>query len=368
VGLQPLLQKHQIKPAPELEADLAEMRHLEETVLLVEMDRRSVAGIHTGNHHMLAHIGREGEQGLQQLAADTSFAIVLVYMDRMLDGKLVAGPCPKVAKRGETQYVPIRSRNKNRKSSCRATPDPLQAVILGRGCVAVDSCRVGNHLIINGKDSGDIVFVRGPDQHDLQSKLISTIIDKMTTIVNDIDARLSRRIRAEREQRSWTLSDLAAASGVSKAMISKIERGGTSPTAALLGKITGAFGISLSSLFMEETGTSQKLRRKAEQEWWTDPESGQRRATISPPAAHLLELVKSDLPPNARIDYPAMSYNGVLQQIWMLSGTLTFQEGETIHVLKAGDCLELSEPLSTSFRNMSDTQVCSYLVAKTKQK
>ena len=189
----------------------------------------------------------------------------------------------------------------------------------------------------------------------------------MTTIVNEIDASLARRIRAERGQRSWSLGDLAHASGVSKAMISKIERGETSPTAALLGKLTGAFGISLSSLFSVETARASKLRRKAEQEWWTDPESGQRRATISPPAAQLLELVKSELPPNARIDYPSMSYRGVLQQIWMLSGTLTFHEGEIVHVLKAGDCQELSEPSNTSFRNMSDTQACSYLIAKTKR-
>ena len=51
---------------------------------------------------------------------------------------------------------------------------------------------------------------------------------------------LARRLRLEREARGWSLAELAARSGVSKAMISKIERDEVSPTAALLGRTSGA--------------------------------------------------------------------------------------------------------------------------------
>ena len=59
---------------------------------------------------------------------------------------------------------------------------------------------------------------------------------------------IARRIRAERTQRDWSLAELAQRSGVSKAMLSAIERGETSPTATLLVRIAAAFGVTLSAL------------------------------------------------------------------------------------------------------------------------
>ena len=56
-----------------------------------------------------------------------------------------------------------------------------------------------------------------------------------------IDGRIGARIRAEREGRGWSLTDLAGRAGVSRAMIHKVERGASSPTAQLLGKLSGAF-------------------------------------------------------------------------------------------------------------------------------
>jgi transcriptional regulator with XRE-family HTH domain len=189
----------------------------------------------------------------------------------------------------------------------------------------------------------------------------------MSNISYNLELRLAQRIRTERENKAWSLADLAALSGVSKAMISKIERGEVSPTAALLGKLSGAFGLTLASMLSDPSEPPSKVRRKQDQQWWTDPESGQYRTTLSPPAAHQLQLVQSELPPNARINYPALSYIFIVQQIWVMSGTLTFQEGSTVHVLEEGDCIELSEAAECSFRNMSKSKKCTYLVAITRR-
>ena len=59
-------------------------------------------------------------------------------------------------------------------------------------------------------------------------------------IQNDIDATLGARIRLERESRGWSLTELARRAAVSRAMIHKIERGESSPTANLLSKLSGA--------------------------------------------------------------------------------------------------------------------------------
>ena len=99
----------------------------------------------------------------------------------------------------------------------------------------------------------------------------------MSTIVDDPTLAIARRLRAEREARGWTIADLAALSGVSKAMISKIERGEASPTASLLVKIAAAFGLPLSLLLARAEGEASRISRADDQQRWQDPESGYRR-------------------------------------------------------------------------------------------
>lgn len=184
----------------------------------------------------------------------------------------------------------------------------------------------------------------------------------MSTIVNDLNARLADRIRGERERRGWSLADLAERAGVSKAMISKIERAEASPTAVLLGRLSGAFGLTLSNLLSLAEGSGPRLRRKAEQEQWRDPATGFLRTAVSPPGAGPLELVQGELPPGVAISYPAAAYRFISQQIWVLDGALQFHEGETVHDLKAGDCLALAGAADCTFRNTGAVP-CRYLVA-----
>src|SRR5689334_10871749 len=75
----------------------------------------------------------------------------------------------------------------------------------------------------------------------------------MSTLLDDITLKIAARIRGERTARRWSLDDLAERSSVSKAMISKIERAEASPTAALLGRLSSAYGITLSALLAEDS-------------------------------------------------------------------------------------------------------------------
>ncbi len=179
---------------------------------------------------------------------------------------------------------------------------------------------------------------------------------------------LARRLRLEREARGWSLGDLAARSGVSKAMISKVERAEASPTAVLLGRLSGAFGLTLSTLLARAEGETGQLRRAASQPVWVDPGSGYRRRQLSPlMAEHPLDLTEVELPAGAEIAYPAASYAFLRQMIWMLDGTLTFREGEATHILEAGDCLALGAPADCTFANRSGRS-CRYLVAVVRQR
>ena len=186
----------------------------------------------------------------------------------------------------------------------------------------------------------------------------------MSIIVDDLDTRLGARIRIERENRGWSLTDLAQRSGVSRAMINKVERGEASPTVSLLGRLAGAFGLTLSMLLARtETELVGRLVRANEQSRWTDPETGYIRRQIAPaPGSDIpLDVVQVELPAGASVTFPARNYASVRQLIWMSDGSLTFIEGEVVHALGAGDCLELGPPTDCTFRN-DQSVPCRYVV------
>jgi len=197
-------------------------------------------------------------------------------------------------------------------------------------------------------------------------------------------AAFGERLRTERHARSWPIERLAVASGVSRAMISKIERGESSPTAVVLGKLSAALELSVSELLGpggtgpanltgKETGAGGAgdpapgggvVRRAADTPEWRDPDTGYLRRQVSTPRfpAAVTEVT---LPPGARVPYPAGAYAFIAQLVWVLSGQLTLTDGPAVHALAAGDTFELGEPRPREFRN-DGTGDCRYLVVVTR--
>ena len=66
-----------------------------------------------------------------------------------------------------------------------------------------------------------------------------------------IEHRVADRIRALRAERGLTLGALAERSGVSRSMISVIERAESSPTASVLDRLAAALGVTIATLFAE---------------------------------------------------------------------------------------------------------------------
>lgn len=185
-------------------------------------------------------------------------------------------------------------------------------------------------------------------------------------IDDSLSERLAATVRGARQERSLSVAALAENAQVSRAMVGKIERGEVQPTAALLARLSGALGMTLSELVARAEGDAGRLARQAQQPVWIDPDSGYRRRAVSPPSGGPLELVEVDLPPGATVAMPAETYAFIHQQIWVLSGTLHFREGPVDHQLDAGDCLQLGPPAPCAFINDGD-QTCRYLVALIKR-
>jgi transcriptional regulator with XRE-family HTH domain len=181
----------------------------------------------------------------------------------------------------------------------------------------------------------------------------------------DTQARLAARLRHLRTDQSLTLDALARRAGVSRAMISLIERGESSPTAAVLDRLAAGLGVTIASLFADETRPdASPVARRGEQVAWRDPATGYLRRNLSPPGfPSPIELVEVRLPAGARVAYDtAARAVGISQQIWVLEGHVEITAGETTHRLSGGDCLAMRVDRPTAFRNPARRPV-RYLVA-----
>lgn len=178
--------------------------------------------------------------------------------------------------------------------------------------------------------------------------------------------RLAARLKALRQQRALSLDALADRSGVSRSMISLIERGESSPTAVVLDRLAAGLGVTLASLFADETNAdATPLARRDDQRTWRDPATGYVRRNLSPAAyPSPIELVEVELPAGARVAYDHASARGVgvSQQIWLIAGRLALTVGDVTYVLDAGDCLAMRLDAPVAFHNPG-TDTARYVVA-----
>jgi transcriptional regulator with XRE-family HTH domain len=178
-----------------------------------------------------------------------------------------------------------------------------------------------------------------------------------------MEQRIAAGIKQRREDLSLSVNDLALRSGVSRAMISKIERVEASPTAALLGRLCSALGMTLSSLIASAEATpSLPLAKVKNQLSWRDPETGLKRTMVSPVnTGSRVEIVQLELPPNTSVAYERQQVHQYEQHILVLDGTLTVTtEGQSIS-LDAGDCLYRQVGPGHRFANET-RRTCRYLV------
>ncbi len=170
--------------------------------------------------------------------------------------------------------------------------------------------------------------------------------------VADVDRDIGEQVRTLRSTRGLTLDDLAARSGVSRAMLSRIERGQSSPTAQLLNRVCAGLGVTLSSLFASTENPPAPLNRRADQAVWRDPASGYVRRAVSPPGTGSpAEIVDVSFPAGATVTFKGPQFVGVDQHVWVLDGAIEMTVGEDTHRLDTGDCLHMRLDRTIRFHN-----------------
>ncbi len=175
-----------------------------------------------------------------------------------------------------------------------------------------------------------------------------------------LNQRIAERVRGLRGEQNCSLQELADRSGVSRSMISLIERAESSPTAVVLEKLAAGLNVTLASFFERPVLSSQRhdnpVSRRIEQAEWRDPESGYRRRNVSPAGVQQpLQITEVHFPSGARVAFEnGLRDRPVYQQVWMLEGVIDITVGTERHRLFEGDCLAMQLDAATMFHNPTE--------------
>jgi transcriptional regulator with XRE-family HTH domain len=189
------------------------------------------------------------------------------------------------------------------------------------------------------------------------SSNIMDISSSMGDTASDLNQRIAERVRELRAAHGLSLDSLASKSGVSRSMISLIERGESSPTAVVLEKLAAGLGVMLASLFDAPAAIAQApsgpVARRVDQLQWQDPASGYRRRNVSPPGLpQPMQIVEVQFPAGGRVAFETGGRDvRVYQQVWVLEGAIDVTLGADRHRLREGDCLAMQLDRPTIFHN-----------------
>jgi transcriptional regulator with XRE-family HTH domain len=170
---------------------------------------------------------------------------------------------------------------------------------------------------------------------------------------HDLLRLIGGRVGAQRAALGLSLEATAARSGVSRAMVSRIERGEVHASAVVLDRLCAGLGISLSTLFAREAVAALPLRRHAEQPVWHDPATGYARREVAPAGTGSpVRIVEIAFPAGAEITFDRNPRRVIDQHLWLLEGELEVKAAGAVHRLAAGDCLHMHVADGNSFRNV----------------
>lgn len=157
-----------------------------------------------------------------------------------------------------------------------------------------------------------------------------------------LEAQIGLEVRRLRKSLGLTVAELAAATGISTGMLSKIENGGISPSLGTLRALAQALNVPISHLFREEDerrdcsyvkrGTGVRIERRGTKAGHLYDLLGHSLAGDVSVEPYLITLRRDAAP------YPNFSHAG-LEFIYMLSGSVQYRHADRLYLLEPGDAL-----------------------------
>lgn len=180
----------------------------------------------------------------------------------------------------------------------------------------------------------------------------------------DLATTVGSRLKQLRMQAGLTLENLAVRSGVSRAMLSNVERAEKSPTLAVFVRIAKGLDVQLSTLMGAEPSRAKIVTiRAAQRLTFKDPESGFERHILSPTHANGgVELLLHRIPAGKSSGTLPRYKSSTEKYLVVQAGKLQVRIGNKVHSLNAGDAFyfDVNEPYR--FDNPGRS-MCTYYLA-----
>jgi transcriptional regulator with XRE-family HTH domain len=188
------------------------------------------------------------------------------------------------------------------------------------------------------------------------------------TLVEEVSSgRLGERVRALRRERGLTLEMLAEQSGVSRAMISKLERGEKNPTLVVAAKVAEGLGMNLSRLVGVEEKRKVVVVPRGRRMTMRDPETGFERQLLSPSlGGGGVEFMRNVVPEGSTSGELPPHRRGVEEYVVVERGRLRAVLGGEEYVLEEGDAAYFEADVAHRFDNAGVGECSYYLVIDSK--
>lgn len=161
---------------------------------------------------------------------------------------------------------------------------------------------------------------------------------KARAAATSINENLGRRVKKLRSDRGWSLEDMATASGVSRSMLSEIERERANPTLTVAYRIAQAFSLSLQDLIetSEAASNIQVIRANERAQVFRSDKQCQIR-TLSPLNLEKeIELYEVTLKPKGELRSQA-HYEGTREFLTVEDGSVRIESANDQDSLAKGD-------------------------------
>ncbi|SRR5579884_1542164 len=173
---------------------------------------------------------------------------------------------------------------------------------------------------------------------------------------------LGERIRIERLRRHLSLDALSTQSGVSRSMLSDIERGNKVPSVLTLDHIATALGTSIARLLGEEQTARIIVLHHAEQDVAQDA-SGWERRILSPVLPGVeFEFMRTTILPGVDAGTFSPHVAGSREYVAIEQGTLQLTLNGEVYLLQAGDSIYYAGDCYHAFANPGEVPCIYYLV------
>lgn len=171
---------------------------------------------------------------------------------------------------------------------------------------------------------------------------------------------LGANLRKARIRRGLSIERLAQVAGISRAMISQIELGKSSPTINVLSKLSSALGLPFTGLLASPARVSATIVRRSRSTSSTS-ENGQlrSRALFPAEAARAAELYELEL---AGTESSPAHPPGTWENLVVALGFVEVEVGGVVHRLAPGDSMLFAADVPHVYRTPEATTAVLYLV------